>query len=117
MLEGFRLTFSVLWKDGFACTTILPDERSKVHGALYTCNKEGFDILDRDLVKNGKYQRQSVTVRKASGEEVNAVVYVARKEHVEGGLTPSTKYLDIMLEAQDVIPKEYADNLRSLKAC
>lgn len=114
-LEGYRLTFSVLWRDGFACTTILPDPDSKAHGSLYTCDEEGFQILERDLVNNGKYQRESVKVQKASGEEVNAMVYVARKEHVQEGLTPSLKYIDIMLEAEDVLPKEYADNLRNLK--
>jgi len=57
-----------------------------------------------------------VQVEKKNGQVVEATAYQANEEFVEDGLKPSEIYLNEILEGEDIIPKEYADYLRSLKS-
>ena len=37
LLRGHRVVFSIWKDDGFGYANMIPDEKSTVHGALYTC--------------------------------------------------------------------------------
>jgi len=57
-----------------------------------------------------------VQVEKKNGQVVEATAYQANEEFVEDGLKPSEIYLNEILEGEDIISKEYADYLRTLKS-
>lgn len=116
MLRGFRFDFSTNWKDdGFGYANITPDKDSVVHGALYVCEKGSMVNMDHEHIhEDNRLQRIIVQVEKKSGELVEATAYQANIEHVQDGLTPSEIYLNEILEGEDIIPKEYAEYLRSL---
>lgn len=117
VLPGFRLEFSSNWKDdGFGYANIVLDEGSEVHGALYVCEKGTLDSLDREHIHEGnRFRRVIVQVETKNGEAVNAVAYRANKEFVNKQLKPSEVYLNEILEGEDIIPKDYAEYIRSFK--
>ena len=117
VLPGFRLEFSSNWKDdGFGYANIVLDEGSQVHGALYACEKGTLASLDREHIHEGnRFRRVIVQVKMENGEAVNAVAYQANKEFVNKLLKPSEAYLNEILEGEDIIPKDYAEYIRSFK--
>jgi len=116
-LPGFRLEFSSNWKDdGFGYANIVLDEGSEVHGALYACEKGTLTSLDREHIHEGnRFCRVIVQVETKNGEAVNAVAYRANEEFVNKQLKPSEAYLNEILEGEDIIPKDYAEYIRSFK--
>ena len=117
VLTGFRLEFSSNWKDdGFGYANIVLDEGSQVHGALYACEKGTWASLDREHIDEGnRFRRVIVQIETKNGEAVNAVAYQANKEFVNKQLKPSEAYLNEILEGEDIIPKGYAEYIRSFK--
>ena len=117
MLRGYRFVFNTNWKDdGFGYANITPDEGSAVHGALYICEKGSMCKMDHEHIHEGnRFHRVIVKVEKRNGEVVDATAYKANEECVKGGLKPSQIYLNEILEGEDLLPKEYAAYLRSLK--
>lgn len=115
VLRGFRLEFSTNWKDdGYGYANIVPEEGSNVHGALYVCERGSMSSMDRGHVIEGNhFRRATVTVKKKNGELVKATTYIANDEFVQQGLNPSEVYLKEILEGEDIIPKEYAEFIRS----
>lgn len=113
MLQGFRVVFNIWKDDGFGYANIAPDEKSTVYGALYVCEKGSLAKLDEH--EAGRLGRVTVTVEKESGEVVQAIAYQAHEEFVKSGLKPSEKYLNEILEGEDIIPKNYAEYFRSMK--
>ena len=114
VLRGYRVEFSIWKDDGFGYANIVPDDNSIVYGALYNCEKGSMAKLD--AFEAGRLHRIIVKVEKESGELVEASAFQAYEEFVKAGLRPSEAYLNEMLEGEDIIPKEYAEYLRSLKA-
>lgn len=114
VLRGYRLEFSIWKDDGFGYANIVPDEDSVVYGALYCCEKGSMARLD--AFEAGRLRRIVVKVEKNNGEVVEAFAFQANEEFVKEGLKPSEVYLNEMLEGEDIIPKEYAEYLRSLKS-
>ena len=100
--------------DGFGYANIVPDDDSIVYGALYYCEKGSMARLD--AFEAGRLHRIIVKVEKESGELVEASAFQAYDEFVRAGLKPSEAYENEMLEGEDIIPKKYAEYLRSLKA-
>ena len=117
VLREYRFVFNTNWKDdGFGYANITPDEGSAVHGALYICEKGSICKMDHEHIHEGnRFHRVIVKVEKRNGEVVDAIAYKANKECVKGGLKPSEIYLSEILEGEDLLPKEYAAYLRSLK--
>lgn len=117
VLRGYQLEFSTNWKDdGFGYANIVPDEGSTVHGALYTCEKGSLANLDNEhIVQSNRFHRETVRVEKNGGEIVEATVYTANEGFVNKEVKPSEVYLNEILEGEDLIPKEYAEYLRSFK--
>jgi len=118
VLRGFRFKFSTNWKDdGFGYANITRDKDSVVHGALYVCEKGSLANMDREHIDEGnRLHRVVVQVEKKNGQVVEATAYQANEEFVEDGLKPSEIYLNEILEGEDIISKEYADYLRTLKS-
>lgn len=118
VLRGFRLEFSTNWKDdGFGYANIVPDEGSAVYGALYTCEKGSMANMDKEhIVEGNRLRRHTVQVEKKNGELVQATAYRANDEFVNKELKPSEVYLSEILEGEDIIPKEYAEYIRSFKS-
>ena len=117
VLPGFRFEFTASWKDDkFAYGNITPDENSVVQGALYVCEKESMADMDRQHDEGNRFHRIIVQVEKKNGEVVEATAYQADEKYVKDGLKPSEVYLNEILEGEDIIPKEYAEYLRSLKS-
>lgn len=117
VLPGFRLEFSSNWKDdGFGYANIVPDEGSVIHGALYTCEKGTMANMDREHIHEGnRFRRVTVQIEKKNGDVVEAMAYQANKEFVNKQLKPSEVYLNEILEGEDIIPKDYAEYIRSFK--
>lgn len=117
VLRGFRLEFSTNWKDdGYGYANIVPDEGSVVHGALYVCEKGSMSNMDREhVVEGNRLRRVSVKVEKKNGELVEATAYRANDAFVQKELKPSEAYVNEILEGEDIIPKEYAEFIRSFK--
>ena len=114
VLRGYRVEFTIWKDDGFGYANIVPDDDSIVFGALYYCEKGSMANLD--AFEAGRLHRIIVEVEKKSGQLVEASAFQAYDEFVKVGLKPSETYLNEMLEGEDIIPKEYAEYLRSLKA-
>lgn len=114
LLRGYRVEFTIWKDDGFGYANIVPDDNSMVYGALYYCEKGSMDNLD--AFEAGRLHRIIVKVEKDCGEIVEAEAFQAYDEFVKEGLRPSKVYLNEILEGEDIIPKEYAEYLRSLKS-
>ena len=114
VLRGYRVEFTIWKDDGFGYANIVPDDNSIVYGALYYCEKGSMAKLD--TFEAGRLHRIIVKVEKESGELVEGSAFQGHDEFVKEGLKPSETYLNEMLEGEDIIPKEYAEYLRSLKA-
>lgn len=113
-LSGYRLVFNVNWNnDGFGYGNIEPDVNSTVHGALYTWEPGSLEKLDVDHVKRGHFKRVTLEVRRANGETVEAVGFMANKEFLKEGLKPSKEYLSEILEGEDIVPPNYYTFLKS----
>ena len=113
-LSGYRLVFNVNWSnDGFGYANIEQDANSTVHGALYTCEPGSLDKLDVDHVERGHFKRVSLEVKRANGETVEAVAFMANKEFLMEGLKPNIAYVSEILEGEDVVPPDYYAFLKS----
>ena len=118
-LDGWRLVFdkpSRLLRGG-AAANIVVAEGEVVHGTLNALPDSGFEVLDvYEGVAAGHYERRMIqVVRSDTGEEVEAIVYVAL---IRGeGLKPPRTYLDCLLAGRDLLPPDYWEHLASTPTC
>src|SRR5688572_4080316 len=71
-LEGFQFAISAR-----GTANIVPVEGAQVHGVLWTVSQRDFENLDKlEGIAAGDSQRQSLAVTLASGERVEAAVYL-----------------------------------------
>ena len=70
--------------------------------------------MSRIPVEGNRFRRVIVQIETKNGA-VNAVAYQANKEFVNKQLKPSEAYLNEILEGEDIIPKGYAEYIRSFK--
>ena len=115
-LSDYKMSFSFRRTDGCGSGNIRPEKSSVVHGALYTLEDGGLDKLDVfEMVTQGCYRRERVTVETLDGEKVEAATYIVTDEFYQDGLVPRSEYLDHCLAGKDVLPVEYFDFLESFK--
>ena len=112
-LDGWRLAFDKPARrpTGAAAANIVPAEGGAVHGTLNALPDMGFAVLDiYEGVADRHYERRTIrVVRGDTGEEVEAIVYVAL---IQGeGLKPQRAYLDCLLAGRDLLPPDYWDEL------
>ena len=102
--------------DGSGAGNIRPKKSSVVYGALYTLEEGGLDKLDVfQLVKEGCFRRQNVTVETLDGQTVEAATYVVTESFYQEGLLPRRDYLNHCLTCKDVVPADYYAFFESFK--
>lgn len=75
-----------------------------------------FITVKKEAFEAGRLHRIIVKVEKECGEIVEAEAFQAYDEFIKEGLRPSEVYLNEILEGEDIIPKENAEYLNSLKS-
>ena len=112
-LDGWRLAFDKPERSmgGGAAANIVPTEGAVVHGTLNALPDEGFAVLDiYEGVASRHYERRTIgVVRSDTGQEVEAIVYVALMQRE--GLKPPRAYLACLLAGRDLLPPDYWDQL------
>ena len=115
-LLDHKFSFSSRRPDGSGAGNIRPKKSSVVYGALYTLEEGGLDKLDVfQLVKEGCFRRQNVTVETLDGQTVEAATYVVTESFYQEGLLPRKDYLNHCLTCKDVVPADYYAFFESFK--
>ena len=105
-LAEFRFAISAL-----GVANIVPAEGAQVHGVLWTVSQRDLENLDRlEGVAEGPSQRRSLVVEAASGERVDAVVYMAPDARTG---PPKEGYLERILRGARIarLPEGYITEL------
>ena len=114
ILEGWRLKFNKVASrnpnEGYA--NIEMDDGGVVEGILYTIQDADIKKLDRYEGYPTHYRKLKIRVRLDSGEEEEAITYVANPDKVREGLKPSKEYLNHLLKGCDLLSEEYCEKLR-----
>ncbi len=113
-LENYKLKFEKAAlndpKKGFANISI--SEKEQVHGILYDLNDSEILILDARV---GGYTRKEVLVKLTNGKSLPATTYVADHNVIFENLLPSSEYIQLICESDDLLPKYYLDAVRTTK--
>jgi len=114
---GYRLVFDKLGSDGTGKANLVPDDRCRVWGAVYRCSAETLIQMDRyEGVPGGHYLRTTILVQAESGEELEAVTYVAGEEHKRPFLQPSDDYLERIIRGarHHGLPESYIRKIKGV---
>jgi len=115
-LLGYRISFSFARRDGYGSANITPEKNSVVYGALYCLQSGGLDKLDVfEMVKQGCYRREKVTVETLEGEKIEATTYVVTEQYYQEGLVPRRDYLGHCLRGKDILPASYYEFLEEFE--
>ena len=115
-LLGYRFSFSFARTDGYGSANITPEKNSVVYGALYCLQNGGLDKLDAfEMVKQGCYRREKVTVETLEGEKMEATTYVVTEQYYQEGLVPRRDYLNHCLRGKDILPANYYEFLEEFE--
>ena len=115
-LLGYRFSFSFARPDGYGSANITPEKNSVVYGALYCLQSGGLDKLDVfEMVKQGCYRREKVTVETLEGEKIEATTYVVTEQYYQEGLVPHRDYLSHCLRGKDILPASYYEFLEEFE--
>ena len=119
VLKDHRLVFNKLcrlYEGGFGCANIEPHKGEVVEGVLYEVDwEQALPVLDIYEGYPNHYTKEIKKIETPSGEEVEAVVYVAHPSKIREGLKPSPDYLAHLLEAcrLGLLSEEYCKKLKS----
>ncbi|MDP3445487.1 MAG: gamma-glutamylcyclotransferase family protein [Ignavibacteria bacterium] len=117
-LVGYKLVFNKKAKDGeFAYANIIASESDFVEGALYEFPESQIILLDQKEGYPFHYDKTTVKLTDNSGNQIEAITYVAQAKKIRHGLLPQKKYLNHLLAGQDILSKEYFDQLTQTKTC
>lgn len=115
ILKGYKLIFSEAMnfvEPGFA-NVIKTNESDEIHGVVTSMTKKSAISLD---TQEGGYNIAKVTVFCYDGENIEAELYVPKRENPSLGI-PSYRYMQILIKgAQEVGLKDsYVEMLKSIK--
>jgi gamma-glutamylcyclotransferase (GGCT)/AIG2-like uncharacterized protein YtfP len=114
ILEGWRLEFNKMASrnpyEGYA--NIMRDKRCVVEGIIYEIPSSDIAKLDCCEGYPFHYDKIKVRVKLDSGQEVEAVTYIAQPDKIRSGLKPSKEYLNHLLKGCNILPEEYCARLR-----
>lgn len=117
-LFGYKLVFNKKAKDGeFAYANIIASENDCVEGAVYEFPESDITLLDQKEGYPLHYDKTIVKLIDNSGNQIEAITYVAQANKIKQGLLPQKKYLNHLLAGQDILSKEYFDQLTQTKTC
>lgn len=114
-LLGYRLAFtrySTKRKGGVA--DVVPEEGAVVWGALYDVDEASIPALDEFEGAPRAYRRETLRVIDDSGEEREAIVYIANRT---GVFEPSAAYLELIVRGarEHGLPEEYIRSIESVR--
>jgi gamma-glutamylcyclotransferase len=114
LLDGYRLDFSKLSKDGSGKATVSPCSSHQVWGVLYEIHKADLACLDKG--EGTGYTRSKVTVRNVDGNPVDAWIYIATKPITTRQLRPYTWYKRFLVEGaqEHLLPLDYVTQLQAI---
>lgn len=113
-LDGYRIAFNKLGSDGTGKANLVPDETAAVWGVVYLCSAATLDQMDLyEGVPRGHYYRKNVRVHCDSGEQVNAVTYIAGNSFIRPSLQPAPEYLQQILRGarEHRLPDSYLQEI------
>jgi cation transport regulator ChaC len=115
-LKGYKLVFNKYSTklEGEGKINLEKDTNGTVEGALYEIPTYEIKKLDVAYGYPLHYQHQKLKITAKTGEETDAVVFVATDDMVEMGLKPRKAYLKLMIDSNDVLSKEYLQFLKSI---
>lgn len=116
-LDGYRIAFNKRGADGTGKANIVSDPTATVWGAVYRCSPRALKEMDRyEGVSGGHYARKMVRVRVDSGDEMEAVTYIAGDAFIDDSLTPNPEYLETILRGarEHDLPDEYIRDVETL---
>jgi cation transport regulator ChaC len=109
-LDGYRLAFNKRGSDGTGKANIVPDSGRTVWGVVYRMSPAALAKMDKyEGVAGGHYSRRAVRVRCESGDDRDAVTYVAGHAFLDDSLTPAQNYLQKILQGArgHHLPEDY----------
>lgn len=109
-LDGHRIAFNKRGSDGTGKANIVPDSGRTVWGVVYRVSPAALDQMDiHEGVAGGHYRRSAVRVRCESGNEADAVTYVAGHAFLDDSLTPAPDYVQTILRGArgHHLPEDY----------
>jgi gamma-glutamylcyclotransferase (GGCT)/AIG2-like uncharacterized protein YtfP len=117
-LMNYQLTFNkiAVGEKGKGYANIMPCPGINTEGALYQVTETGLMNLDTYENYPKEYNRIQLSVYTKTNLAL-AWVYIAQPGHYTNGLKPSRKYLRHLLEAKDILSKEYYHNLHETPTC
>lgn len=117
-LLGYKLVFNKKAKDGeFVYANIIASENDFVEGAVYEFPENQIALLDQMEGFPLHYDKAMVKLTDNSCNQIEAMTYVAQANKIVQGLLPQKKYLNHLLAGQDILSKEYFDQLSQTKTC
>lgn len=96
-LDGYRLAFNKRESDGTGKANIVTHPGETVWGIVYRCSPDALREMDKHEGVPRHYVQQAVRVRVDSGEELDAVTYIAMDRFIDNSLAPSPEYLRTIL--------------------
>jgi gamma-glutamylcyclotransferase (GGCT)/AIG2-like uncharacterized protein YtfP len=116
-LTGYRLAFNKRGSGGQIYANIVPAAAAEVWGVAYLCNPQAIREMDEyEGVAGGHYEHLPVTVVLKSGEEVDAITYVAGDDFVCEAGNPSHDYLSKILRGarHHALPEAYIAQIEAV---
>lgn len=113
-LKEYKIKFNKKGKDGSGKTNITLQKKSEVWGVGYELTDEQINLLDG--IEDG-YKRDTINVI-LENKKVQAEIYFALPEKIDGSLLPTIEYLDFLMSGaqEHDFPKIYLEFLQSIKA-
>jgi len=109
-LKGYDIAFNKRTNSGTGAANIVRRKAETVWGVVFRCSPETLVKMDGyERTEGGDYRRATVRVRCESGDEIDAVTYIAGESFVSDSLIPSDKYLQTVLRGARHygLPEEY----------
>ena len=97
--------------EGYA--NLSPEKDKVTEGILYEIDDKNIVKLDKFEGYPNHYIKKAIKVELENGNEVDALVYLARPDKIKDGLKPTKKYLNNLMEGRDLISENYNNFLQS----
>ena len=114
-LEGYKLVFNKKSDKQGMVANIEQSKTDSVEGVLYEFPDNEIKNLDSIEGYPNHYDRIKIIVLSKDDTPTEATTYIAKQDKIVNGLYPKKEYLSHLLAGQDILSKEYFDNLSKTK--